>query len=182
MDTKTFANWVRAAMAAKENSFDRAAYDVAAQKSQEEWDRRKAAGDQTYMYCVTDAKAYYRLNDWEAVESVVPAEWVMPVYLLMVQAWNDIAMWADDALGLAPQKPNGLEAEESPHIPAYAFAVSYKDRDGLAYESRMVSPGRNMLHAAFECGRLCAPGVELVNVAPSERRPVPGEKKHTLKH
>ena len=93
MDQKQFAAWVLAAMAAHENSFDRTASEAASEAASAERARRKEANDPTYVYCVVDHEQFYRMTQRQAVESVVPAAWVEPVYLLMVTAWNDIETW-----------------------------------------------------------------------------------------
>lgn len=93
MDQKQFAAWVRAAMAAYENSFDHAASKVASEAASAERVRRKEANDPTYVFCLVDHEQFYRMTQRQAVESVVPAAWVEPIYLLMITAWNDIQSW-----------------------------------------------------------------------------------------
>lgn len=101
MDTKAFAaqfaDWLEKSAAAHENSYDQEGADAAQEKSLAEYEREKEAGNpQFYMYGAVDYKQFYRMTMYEAVESVVPAEFVQPVYLLLVNSWNDINDWAKE--------------------------------------------------------------------------------------
>jgi hypothetical protein len=165
MDSKQFAAWIRAAMAARENSFDK----LASQQAQEAGDRERQlmidAGDkQAYMYGLVDHKQFYRLTEREAVASVVPAEFVEPVYLLLVTAWNDIQGWCDDVEGIVrPARSYAVtDAEEDdvndPHVVGsdYNFAITFEPGTTEEKKCEYQVHGPNMLHAAFQVGQVFA--------------------------
>lgn len=163
MDKLQFAKWIRAAMAARENSFDHGASNAAQAAMDTQRAEREAAGEPTH-YCVVDHSRFYTLSEREAVASVVPAEFVEPVYLLLVTAWNDIQYWCDEVEGNDPIKPSpeAVEGEEDdvndPHVVGndYNFALTFEP--GTADEKKcgyqVWAP--NMLHAAFQVGQIMA--------------------------
>lgn len=91
-----FAAWVRAAVKAREDSFDKAASEAAQDACDRKREQEVAEGNQYAYLNVVDHSQFYRLTLREAVESVVPAEFVEPVYLLLATAWNDILDWAKE--------------------------------------------------------------------------------------
>ena len=92
-----FAAWVRAAAKAHEDSFDRAASDAAQDECDHKREQEEAEGNQFAYMNVVDHKQFYRMTLREATASVVPAEFVEPVYLLLTTTWNDILDWAKEA-------------------------------------------------------------------------------------
>lgn len=162
MDKLQFAKWIRAAMAARENSFDRAASTQAQEVADRERELMVAAGDtQAYMYGIVDHAKFYRMSEREAVASVVPPEFVEPVYLLLVTAWNDIQGWCDEVEGKAPPAPSQEAVEDDvndPHVVGNDYNFEITIEPGTADEKKCGYQvhGANMLHAAFQVGQIMA--------------------------
>lgn len=162
MDKLQFAKWIRDAMAARENSFDRAASQAAQSAADAERKLMVEAGDkQAYMYGVVDHAKFYRLTEREAVESVVPADFVEPVYLMLVTAWNDIQYWCDAVEGKAPPTPVQEAVEDyetDSHVTGGDYNFEITIEPGTADEKKcgyqVWAP--NMLHAAFQVGQIMA--------------------------
>lgn len=165
MDKLQFAKWIRESMAARENSFDK----LASNQAQAEADRERAlmvsCGDkQAYMYGIVDHAKFYRMTEREAVASVVPPEFVEPVYLLLVTAWNDIQGWCDDVEGIVrPARSYAVtDAEEDdvndPHVVGndYNFAITFEPGTADEKKCEYQVHGSNMLHAAFQVGQVFA--------------------------
>jgi hypothetical protein len=163
MDKLKLAKWIRDAMAARENSFDTVASAQAQENAYRERELMVAAGDKhAYMYGIVDHAKFYRMTQREAVESVVPAEFVEPVYLLLVTAWNDIQGWCDDVEGIVrPARSyavTGTEADSDSHVMGgdYNFETTFDPGtpDEKKCQTQVWAP--NMLHAAFQVGQLFA--------------------------
>jgi hypothetical protein len=161
MDKVQFANWILAAMEARENSYDKSASDAASAANEVKRAELAARGEPTY-YCVVDYAKFYTMSEREAVASVVPAEFVDPVYLLLVTAWNDIQGWCAEALG--KPFPTGVqEAVEddtidptSPEGRDYNFAVTFDPGTAEEKKCQLQVWAPNMLHGAFQVGQTFA--------------------------
>lgn len=165
MDKLQLAKWIRAAMAARENSFDKAASNQAQLEADRERELMVSCGDtQAYMYGIVDHAKFYRMTERQAVESVVPAEFVEPVYLLLATAWNDIQGWCDDVEGIVrPARSYAVtDAEEDdvndPHVVGNDYNFEITLEPGTADEKKCGYQvhGANMLHAAFQVGQIMA--------------------------
>jgi hypothetical protein len=161
MDKIQFAKWIRAAMAARENSFDKAASDAASAAMDIKRAECAARGEPTH-YCIVDHSKFYTLNEREAVASVVPPEFVDPVYLLLVTAWNDIQHWCDEVESTVPT-PELKESDESdddeyPSREGRDFNFEITFEPGTAEEKKCQHQvwAPNMLHAAFQTGQVFA--------------------------
>lgn len=161
MDKVQFANWILAAMEARENSYDRAASDAASAANDVKRKELEALGQPTY-YCVVDYAKFYQMSEREAVASVVPAEFVDPVYLLLVTAWNDIQGWCAEALGKA--SPTGVQEavegdDEDPTSPEgrdYNFGLTFDPGTPEEKKCQYQVWAPNMLHAAMQVGQTFA--------------------------
>lgn len=161
MDKVQFANWILAAMEARENSFDKAASSAAQAAMDIKRAECEARGEPTH-YCIVDHSKFYQMNEREAVASVVPAEFVEPVYLLLVTAWNDIQYWCGEALGKA--SPTGVQAAveddgidpTSPEGSDYNFAVTFEPGTADEKKCQLQVWAPNMLHGAFQVGQTFA--------------------------
>lgn len=78
------AHAIKAAAKAHEESYDKDAADAA----------EKAAGDDLSK-CV-DFSRFYGLSIQEACEKVCAPDLVLPVRIMLLTAWNDSLMWADN--------------------------------------------------------------------------------------
>lgn len=159
-----FAVWVRAAMAARENSFDKAASKAAQDAADIERQKRLDADDPTYLYCVVDHSTFYTLSEREAVASVVPAEMVEPVYLLLVTAWNDIQYWCDATQGVkvkaVPQTDDDTDAEtDDPSAEQgrdFNFELTFDPGQKTEQKCQYQVWAPNMLNAAVQVGQVFA--------------------------
>jgi hypothetical protein len=161
MDKVQFAKWIRASMAARENSFDKAASDAASAAMDIKRAECAARGEPTH-YCIVDHSRFYTMNEREAVASVVPAEFVDPVYLLLVTAWNDIQHWCDEVEGTVPtveeKEEDGIEYSDAPTPEGrdFNFAVTFDPGTPEEKKCQLQVWAPNMLHGAFQVGQTFA--------------------------
>jgi len=150
-----FAAFIRAAAKAHEDSFDRAASEKAQAKCDADWEREKEEGKPYYYLNVVDHKQFYRLTMRQAVESVVPAEFVEPVYLLLQLGWNDIHSWAEQQEN-AVREMVEINHDHDPNDPGadYRFEITFDPDTPEARTGDIQTHGRNMLHAAFYLGQM----------------------------
>ena len=89
-----FAKLIQAAAKAHEDSYD----TVASAAATEEWERTKKLNGNEWRL-PPDYAEFYRLTLREACEKVCTeagqASMIEPVYLLILQAWNDVLDWAN---------------------------------------------------------------------------------------
>jgi hypothetical protein len=150
-----FASYIRAAAKAHEESFDKEASEKAQAACDERRDREKAEGNEYYYLNVVDHAQFYRMDMRQACESVVPAEFVEPVYLLLQLGWNDIQGWADET-EKAVRDIVGINHDDDPNDPGadYAFDITFDPDTVDAQTASVQTFGRNMLHAAFYMGQM----------------------------
>lgn len=150
-----FAAYVRAAAKAREDSFDRDASHAAQAKCDEKREREERDGSNLAYLNVVDHSQFYRLSMRQACESVVPAEFVEPVYLLLQLAWNDISGWADET-EKAVRDMVAINHDNDPNEPGadYAFDITFDPDTVDAQTASVQTFGRNMLHSAFYLGQM----------------------------
>lgn len=91
-----------------------------------------------------DFSKFQRMNYRQAVESCVPMEWRQPVYLLLVQSWNDALDWAKYEVAKA-------ETGEGQN---YAFDITFKPEGEPVNVVTHQIHADNELAAAFKIGQV----------------------------